>query len=686
MIGRSAGPFPGIVQKEFRENFKWAVLLMFLLSAFLISDLKHLATTDQQVIEIDLVSTFNTMALFTPLMGLLIGFAQAVRENRGDKWGFLTHRPVSRSTLFWGKAVGGILLYTAAAALPWIGALLWLSTSGHVPMPFDPRMALPGAADLLCGMVYYFAGLLTGMRDARWFATRALGIGIGIICSIGGQAAGRFEWAVAFIAAGIVINSVAAWGTFVGGGNYQTQPRITRVATGISIGTGLLLVCFLSFFIVGSLVFDGNGSSQPGRYTVDADGTIVHLLFEGNRIAAIEDLQGQPIEKYRNPEARDMYARGVAERSIEIRSLRPGIVPNSFRSTRNFFLALLPGFNDSPFDSVRWYYVMRENLIAAFDRRTAKLAGWLGPGGFSAGENPPEKRFTSSLLNSYATRQSLLAFDDSVYRLDLGHRRIEKIFTPSADERVLGAEAANAYGAFDYVADAGATFNGIVTAQRVIIQSTNGTVEMSVPFDSRAKDYDEVTIYRPVYAPDKPTFIWYSANRMDIPKPTPTLITKYDSGNAVVEQVEVPRAISSASMSWGAATIFLAIPVTVRAAIAKPWLGENGRLDLSEAMSPGQRMAFWFLSTLSSLASAAAIFARCRKFAFSSGRTSIWTALGFILGPFGFLLILALIEWPVREPCPACGRMRVVTQERCEHCSRPFTPPHHDGTEVFESI
>ena len=197
--------------------------------------------------EINLPAMFNTMAIVTPFIGLIIGLAQVVRENRGDKWGFLTHRPVSRSTLFWGKAVAGILLYTAAVALPWLSSLVWLSMPGHVPLPFDPRMALPGAADLLCGVVYYFAGLLTGMRDARWFATRALGIGVGIICSLACQAAGSLEWAVAFIAGGLVINVAAAWGAFVGGGRYEVQPRVTRVATGIAVGTGILIVGLISF-------------------------------------------------------------------------------------------------------------------------------------------------------------------------------------------------------------------------------------------------------------------------------------------------------------------------------------------------------------------------------------------------------------------------------------------------------
>ena len=123
--------------------------------------------------------------------------------------------------------------------------------------------------------------------------------------------------------------------------------------------------------------------------------------------------------------------------------------------------------------------------------------------------DPPEQRFTPPLLNKNFVRQPLIAFEDAVYRLDLGHRRIEKIFTPSAGESVLGAGGANSYDASAYLSDPRAEFDGIVTTQRVVIQSQNGAVEISTPFDSRAAGYDEVTIYRAAYAPDKPTFIWY---------------------------------------------------------------------------------------------------------------------------------------------------------------------------------
>ena len=122
-----------------------------------------------------------------------------------------------------------------------------------------------------------------------------------------------------------------------------------------------------------------------------------------------------------------------------------------------------------------------------------------------------------------------------------------------------------------YVSDARAGFDGIVTTQRVVIQSQNGTVEMSAPLDPRAADYDEVTIYRAVYAPDKPTFIWYRGYRMDRPQPTPELVTKFDAGNAVVARYELSPldCVRFDAVECGAG-----IPVWSRdgsRGVAKPW-------------------------------------------------------------------------------------------------------------------
>ena len=64
--------------------------------------------------------------------------------------------------LAWASVLLVVLtLYLAAMGIPLIGAAVWASMPGNIAAPFDWRMALPGVADILTGIVFYFAGILT---------------------------------------------------------------------------------------------------------------------------------------------------------------------------------------------------------------------------------------------------------------------------------------------------------------------------------------------------------------------------------------------------------------------------------------------------------------------------------------------------------------------------------------------
>jgi hypothetical protein len=102
--------------------------------------------------------------------------------------------------------------------------------------------------------------------------------------------------------------------------------------------------------------------------------------------------------------------------------------------------------------------------------------------------------------------------------------------------------------------------------------------------------------------------------------------------------------------------------------------------------SPEQLLVSWLIPLLEGILFAALAFARGRRYAFSAGRLSFWTAMGFALGPLGFALMLSLLEWPAFEKCPECGRSRLVTRDSCEHWSKPFTSPLANGTELFEHM
>ncbi len=165
---------PAIIWKEIRENLKWAILAMLapsLVEAFMLRQMSGPYGTNGQTL---LSNGF--LALFAIVAGAaaaLLGLLQSIPEIHRDQWPFLIHRPITASAIFRAKVVAGLILYLPALLLPVLGAAVWLAIPGHVASPFAWRTVLPVVAAILAGLAFYFAGMLTGIRQARWYASRA---------------------------------------------------------------------------------------------------------------------------------------------------------------------------------------------------------------------------------------------------------------------------------------------------------------------------------------------------------------------------------------------------------------------------------------------------------------------------------------------------------------------------------
>ena len=84
--------------------------------------------------------------------GLALGLIQILQDSSPGRWGFLTHRPICASRIFWGKVVTGLCLYILATALPLAASVIWVATPGHLAVPFEWHMVLPRAGRLRCGV------------------------------------------------------------------------------------------------------------------------------------------------------------------------------------------------------------------------------------------------------------------------------------------------------------------------------------------------------------------------------------------------------------------------------------------------------------------------------------------------------------------------------------------------------
>jgi hypothetical protein len=61
-----------------------------------------------------------------------------------------------------------------------------------------------------------------------------------------------------------------------------------------------------------------------------------------------------------------------------------------------------------------------------------------------------------------------------------------------------------------------------------------------------------------------------------------------------------------------------------------------------------------------------------------------YASLSVFIGLYAPLIQLGVHGQPLLETCPSCGKQRIITRDKCEHCSGPWPQPTRTGTEIFE--
>ncbi|MCH8965726.1 MAG: hypothetical protein IIB58_12240, partial [Planctomycetes bacterium] len=392
-----------MIWKELRENFKWAVLWMLgmgLAMAYALSSPGYYYSGNESICS----ASFLLVTTIGCALGAgLLGFLQVIMEMRRDQWAFLVHRPVTRNTIFAGKVVAGLILYLAATGIPLLIAAWWASTPGKIAAPFDGRMILPGFADILCGVVFYFAGMLTGLRQARWYASRALGIAVAIVCAALVTHATEFWQAlIAIVLIGTVMG-LSAWGSFLTAGSYPSQPRIAKIALGLVVLVGIGVMGGIGGGLaVGILTAKAR---QPWtQYMLDKDGRILRITTDHLTVEEVTDIDGNPVDKYTDEKYRDWAT--FQENLLWGPEIRPAQAQwrYSYRSSYRYFTALRRRAG------TMWYYVAAEGRIVGYSLRAKRIMGSIGPDGFSTSAGSTPRRFEGNLRGGYSYRRAVFPF------------------------------------------------------------------------------------------------------------------------------------------------------------------------------------------------------------------------------------------------------------------------------------
>jgi hypothetical protein len=679
-----------LIWKELRENIKWIPLPgLVILLVFLIDK------PDEPMP--DLMDTYF-FSLTAVVFGAALGFVQVVFEAHGDKRSLLLHRPLSPSRIFLAKALTGVGLYVLALGVPFAYLENWYATPGNMPAPYHWRTGLPWLADILSGLVYYFAGMLVAQRDGRWYGSRGLALAAAFFCSYLVWALPEFWQALVTIAITGSLVGVAAWGSFSAGGAYAPQSRLAKAALAMTFLAALLIVSMLGKQIIGEWADSG----FDWNYAVDRQGRVlVHpMTVSLGPIGPWTDLNGQELPELKGKDDYSIQAPGGGMETP---------LHWSYRNSGRFYVECT---NASKPGNELWYYDQAEGRLVGYDRSYHQLLGSFGPDGFTPASLPPGEPFHGELryrTNRWqAGKLEYLAFSDGMYTFDFSRRTIRKLFRPTAGETVTFGRACG-----DHLHRQWKRIL-VSTDKSFHFLTEDGAPLLSVPRVHDRQKYEYLVFLGKLENPERyfawyRSMVWGSLVEPEEFKAAPFHLHEYDAAGREFARRTDPQ-IPYPAASYANALFGLVTPMTEAATLvgASRYLRSEARLrgstrqpvlltylDNTRYYIPGTSRfeetpsglvpCYVALIVLSAAASALGCFLLARRYAFSRARGIGWALVGFFFGWVGLVLMLVLQELPARSACPKCRKLRVVTRDTCEHCGALHAAPAPDGTEIFES-
>jgi hypothetical protein len=360
-------------------------------------------------------------------------------------------------------------------------------------------------------------------------------------------------------------------------------------------------------------------------------------------------------------------------------------VEDGYRGSQKWIRKLYPY---EPGDA--WYYESKRGLISVYDNMSHRQTKWLGPEGFASVDAPPAKRFEGEMLvgRMYARGTPFLLFTSAIYSLT--RKSITQVFRAPDGERI--ADAQPMYLIRQGAVRAAPTPLTLVTtnARAYLLDSTNAVV-FSAPHPGVSEKMS-LTAWRLPALGDR-MVLWFAPPMSS--EDSVSTVVEYDPsggrplathtvrGRPFEPDLRIDERVSQLiTYGGGGETVFpMAVGMATGASYVSsielegPMLAEDGT-----PVSRWRFLPYWLALVV---VSAALTWVIGRRYAFSSSRLMAWIAASVVIGPFAVILMWLTEHWPARERCAACGKMRVVNREMCEHCGAAFAAPEPDGTEVF---
>jgi hypothetical protein len=325
-------------------------------------------------------------------------------------------------------------------------------------------------------------------------------------------------------------------------------------------------------------------------------------------------------------------------------------------------------------DKTIWY-LDRHGKLLGYDSRTRKFIGSMDPRGSDGALTSEGFIIQPNDLYYYFQPDSeetwrYMATARTVYRADFKARELKPIFTLPNDDEIGGyAVAPSSY-------DRMRSENLLITTRKTVcLLDSEGRTLFAVPYQHGYVEYPtvEISVLEATNGSTANFGVWFHPDAGMNEKSgwkMPVHVLWIGPGQTVAKTADLPALRQPEQLpSWPdkLATTFLP-------PAAHPAFGNN----ISNHWYP--------LSFAWAVISAGIGWALTRRYNYSIAARVSWTLFIFVLGIAGLLTLLCVQEWPAREACPHCGKLRAVDRESCEHCQSPFAPPEKNGTEIFAPL
>ncbi|MGB8370236.1 MAG: ABC transporter permease [Limisphaerales bacterium] len=683
-----------LIEKELRENLKLAVLGLVVFTVLAVGSYRYyIGMMEETALGLSSAANYSyrlqpvTSSLFLveagwlcALFGMVLGWVQIHNEKPRDLWAFLVHRPATRTEIFFGKIIAGLMIYLAAAGLPLACFVAWAAAPGNVAAPFQWSMVLPLATYFFGGVVYYFAGMLTGLRQARWYASRALGLSLAILVSIA-----TINWpsdqprAVVFtglfILTSVFILIAAVWGAFHSDGHYRGQPTLGKMGLTAVLTVGAGFVFFIVAFVLVATLPNRVMTRQYSKYVMAKDGAIYKANVSGGKPSEYLDLDGKPV--------RDLKTGNIINQEYFYRlggKNYPIHVNFDERRSINWNPEKLFTFwQETP--KTLWFFWSRYGRFAGYDVVTRRVIGSIGPNGFSPDLSGSGDRFRSpndSFDWWYAgPNKRTVRTATTVYQFDPQDRTVKSLFTATNGDAIGAVTEISLKDEWDYTV--------VVTRQFVHLLAKDGKVIWKSPYGTAYPDYKDIWVY--FLEPADQFALWLAptdaANRKAGGK-LPTHVTWFARDQGMLKSTDLP-ALSLPKQEFSLIDKMVSVLMppglwVLHLCVVGGWK----EIEQNWHALPWKEM-------LISLATAVIIWVPaggwlCRRYHFNVRAQLGWAGFLLVCGLPGFLAFLSVQEWPAQEPCPNCEKPRSVDREKCEHCGADFAPPQKNGTEIFAPL